>query len=119
MRLSHRLAIAVSFCFLFAAKQAEAGPCPSVMVILDRSGSMDADPAGNYSSPPTKLDIAKTALGKLFMQYGDRLPFGFTTFASTGFDCETGVDVAVKPAHGTKAAVTSALNATMTEGSTN
>ncbi len=99
---------------------ASATPCPTVMLILDRSGSMDLDPSGNNSTP-TKLDIAKVALNKLVMMYGDRLPFGFESFADTGFggDCSMGVEVVVKPKNGTKAMVTAAITAVATEGGTN
>jgi hypothetical protein len=116
---SRPLVLALSFFgALTAARTTHAGPCPTVMLILDRSGSMDEDPSGGTSSP-SKLDIAKMTLDKLVMQYGDRLPFGFTTFESSGLDCATGVDVQVKPVDGTKAMITSAVNAVMTGGSTN
>ena len=88
------------------------------MIILDRSGSMDSDPSGG-SGTPSKLDIAKVALNKLVTKYGDRLPFGFTSFASTGLNCDDGVMVVVKPVNGTRAMVESAITAVMTEGSTN
>ena len=100
-------------------RSAHAAPCPTVMIILDRSGSMDARPDGSFSGGPSKLDLAKIALNKLVMQYGDRLPFGFMTFASTGIACTDGVNVIVKPMNGSKATITSAINAVMTEGSTN
>ncbi len=89
------------------------------MLILDRSGSMDSPPSGYGGTGPSKLSIAKTALNALVKQYGDRLPFGFESFAETGFVCADGVDVVVKPKNGTRASVTAAITAVMTEGSTN
>ena len=111
---------AVAVLSLGTAAPAFAAACPTVMLILDRSGSMDEDPSGGGSTP-SKMDIAKTALNKLVSMYGDQLPFGFESFAATGFgsDCNVGVNVVVKPMNGSKASVTSAITAVATEGSTN
>ena len=121
--ISSKLCVLAATATLVAVSTAHATPCPTVMIILDRSGSMDANPAGDFT-PPSKLDIAKVALNKLVMKYGDRLPFGFETFAATGFassgpGCNDGVNVIVKPKNGTQADVLSAVAAVMTEGSTN
>jgi hypothetical protein len=99
-------------------RSALAGPCPTVMLILDRSGSMDNDPSGGLGTP-SKLDIAKTTLTKLVTQYGAHIPFGFTTFQADGLDCSMGVDVQVKPMDGTKALIISDVMAVMSGGSTN
>ncbi len=89
------------------------------MLILDRSGSMDGSPDGGFGGGASKMDIAKTALTALVKMFGDRIPFGFTTFGETGNVCADGVEVVVKPKNGTKATITSEIAAVMTEGSTN
>ena len=101
-----------------SARSASAARCPVVTIVLDRSASMDSDPSGNFGTP-TKLDIAKTALAKLLVQYGDQLPFGFADFTSTGASCSDGVEIVVKPASGTKATITAAIAAVHTDGGTN
>jgi hypothetical protein len=115
-----RLLLLLGLSVLTLGRSAHAGLCPTVMIILDRSDSMNQDPAGNYMSPPSKLDIAKVTLNKLVMNDGDRLPFGFATFQHPGSaNCSDGVDIQVKPVDGTKAMITSAINAVVAEGGTN
>src|SRR6185436_14714953 len=43
--------------------------CPSVLLVLDRSGSMDATPSGTGSGP-SKLEIAKAAIKNFATQHG-------------------------------------------------
>jgi hypothetical protein len=99
---------------------ATAAPCPTVMIILDTSGSMDLMPDNNFGSP-SKLDLAKQAIQTLMMKYGDRIPFGFTTFS--GDMCTIGpgdnVNIQVEPMHGTAATIVAAANATTANGGTN
>lgn len=101
-----------------APRAAEATRCPTVMIVLDSSGSMGDDPTGGFSTP-TKMDIAKMALDKLMMELGDQIPFGFTTFTSDTEVCTQGVNVVVSPMDGTTAQIISAIAAAQPDGGTN
>ncbi|MEO6953329.1 MAG: vWA domain-containing protein [Polyangia bacterium] len=118
MRHTASLILGTLLALVGATRVARAARCPVVMVVLDRSGSMDSDPTGGFGTP-SKLDLAKTALSKLMMQYGDQIPFGFADFTSTGATCSDGVEIVVKPADGTKAMITAAIAAVQTDGGTN
>jgi hypothetical protein len=100
------------------ASRAEATPCPTVMIVLDVSGSMGDTPDGSGNGP-SKMDIAKSALNTLIMKYGDRIPFGFTTFTSTGIDCNQGVQILVEPKHGTSSQILQQVAAATPTGGTN
>ena len=118
MRHTAGLVLGTFLAVLGSTRAASAGRCPVVTIVLDRSGSMDSDPSGG-SGTPSKLDIAKTALAKLMMKYGDQIPFGFADFTSTGASCNDGVEIVVKPNDGTKATITAAIAAVQAEGGTN
>jgi hypothetical protein len=91
------------------------------MIVLDKSGSMDMDPTGGFSSP-SKLDIAKMAINTLIMKYGDRIPFGFTTFNDDGSgttSCTGGINILVQPKHGTGQMITAQVAAVTAGAGTN
>src|SRR5262249_36751008 len=100
------------------SSRALAAPCPTVMVVLDISGSMDLTPDNNFGSP-SKLDLAKMAITTLMMKYGDRIPFGLTTFSADVCQMGTGVNILVEPAHDTKAKIVAAAAAAATVSGTN
>ncbi len=112
------LYVATLFAAVMAPLSALATPCPTVMIVLDRSGSMDETPSGDGSGP-SKLDIAKTSIGALLSKYGDRIPFGYETFQSDFSTCSAGIDILVEPMHGASSSVTAAVNATVSGGGTN
>src|SRR3954466_5716783 len=98
---------------------AHATPCPAVMIILDTSGSMNMAPDGS-AGPPTKLDLAKTAITTLLGKYGDQLPFGYTTFSGNPLlSCTMGTNIQPEPMHGTKADITGKVAAETATGGTN
>lgn len=103
------------------AGHAQAAPCPTVMIILDVSGSMGDTPAGGTpdAQNPSKMDIAKSALNTLIKKYGDRIPFGFTTFNETGVDCSQGITIGVEPKHGTASQILQQVMASQPGGGTN
>lgn len=84
---------------------------PNVLVVLDRSGSMN-DSGGDAS----KWDLATAAVDTLVADYGDDIRFGLVLYS--GDDrCGAGeVDVAVGA--NTDAAITAAMEATSPDGST-
>jgi hypothetical protein len=94
--------------------------CPSVMIVLDGSGSMDLAPDGSFTTP-TKMTLAKQAIQTMVTNHGDQVPFGFTSFQ--GDICTAGagdmVNIVVEPAGGTKGAVINAANAVTANGGTN
>ncbi len=74
--------------------QAESVP-PNVLIVLDRSGSMDDDITGG-----TKWEIAVAATKTLLTNYGDSIRFGLVLYSSDG-QCGAGpvlVDVGVDTA---------------------
>jgi MYXO-CTERM domain-containing protein len=105
--------------FILAPISANAGKCPLVMIVLDRSGSMDSPPGPGTTM--SKLAIAKVAINSLLTKYGKRLPFGFTTFqeGQCTIGANDGVDILTKPAPGTATAIQMQVAAVVTSGSTN
>ena len=68
---------------LGGARSAQAGKCPNLVIILDKSGSMTESPSGG-SAPPggSKWELAKAALKELLKSYDGQLPIGLALFAS-------------------------------------
>lgn len=89
---------------------AEAVP-PNVLIMLDKSGSMD-DSVGGRS----KWDIAVDAIDSLLAQYGDKVRFGLMLYPN-GDRCGAG-NVQIDVADGTASRILSALDASGPNGST-
>ncbi len=94
----------------------EAEPvAPNVLVVLDRSNSMNDEVGGD-----SKWDIAGAAMSEILSTYGDRVRFGLSMYASVtnpgGNFCNAG-DLDVDVGDGTATAVQMAISAT--EAATN
>jgi von Willebrand factor type A domain len=89
---------------------AEAVP-PNVLIMLDKSGSMD-DAVGGRS----KWDIALDAIESLLAEYGDKVRFGLMLYP-TGDQCGAGT-VEIDVNDGTAAQILGALDASGPNGST-
>jgi hypothetical protein len=50
---------------------------PNVLILLDRSGSMDDDAGGD-----SRWNVAKSAIAELTAQWGDQIRFGLATYSS-------------------------------------
>ncbi len=84
---------------------------PNVLILLDKSGSMDRS-----AGPDTKWNIAVRAIESLLDEFGDRIRFGLLLYPRGG-GCEVGeVDVPVGPGQGP--AILEALARTRPAGST-
>ncbi len=66
---------------------AEAVP-PNLMIVLDRSGSMD-ERVGSFGSP-SKWDVALEAVANLMSTYSGQIRFGLQAFPGEDIDCEEG-----------------------------
>jgi|GEM_PF-5373448 len=100
---------------LVGTHKASADPCPLVMIILDRSGSMDE----SLGAGGTKWQIATTAIGQLLAAYGAQLPFGMLTFQDDVSCTSFASEIHLACANNNAAAINSALAATAPSGSTN
>lgn len=115
--LAFRLLISLSV--VGAASMARADRCPAVMILLDKSLSMDSDPSGGYSTP-SRMDLAKKALSGLVKKYGNQLPIGFATYSNQDTsDCWGDIDVEVPAVNGKATEVLSKIAAVSTTGLTN
>lgn len=92
-------------------------PCPTVMLVLDTSGSM----GGPFTaeSAVTHIAGAHAALDALVDNYGVRVPLGFAHFDESGATCNTGIVTSFEPMAGNQAALKNAINATIEGGATN
>ncbi len=114
------LGLALVSLSLLTATSARADRCPAVMLLLDKSLSMDSDPSGDYSGSPSKMDIAKKALSDVVKKYGNYLPIGFATYSNdSSSDCWGDIDVLVGAENGKSAQVLSYIAAVTTTGLTN
>jgi MYXO-CTERM domain-containing protein len=68
---------------LVSAQRAEAGPCPAVTLVLDRSGSMASSPGAGSTS---KWDLAVQAVQTMLTSY-KYLPWGYVSFGDDGNGC--------------------------------
>jgi len=91
--------------------QAESVP-PNVLIVLDRSGSMD-DSIGGGS---TKWELAVAAVKTLLTDYGDSVRFGLVLYSSDG-DCGPG-QVLVGVGDGTAADINGEMDGASPDGST-
>src|SRR5437879_13734645 len=81
--MARALRLAPWIAMLAAAGEARGGRCPNVMIVLDRSGSMVADPEGNLQPwGPSKWEISQDAVSQILSVYGDQVPFGLEMFSS-------------------------------------
>lgn len=91
-----------------------------LLLVFDRSGSMDEPPSGD--SGPTKWDMAKAAINTAFSRVGDDLSAGLLLFpAGSGSSCSVApsdVTVPVAPLATSRAAIQSALASASPSGST-
>src|SRR5256885_9808095 len=105
--MARALRLAPWIAMLAVAGLARAGRCPNVMLVLDRSGSMVADPEGNLQPwGPSKWEILQDAVQQIVGAYGDQVPFGLEMFSSNGpteAQCYDDTRITVEPAHGTAA----------------
>jgi len=60
---------------------------PNVLIVLDRSGSMNQDISGG-----TKWQVAQQAISDLLMAYGDQILFGLMLYPGLDQACDTGMD---------------------------
>ncbi len=105
-----------------SASSALATPCPNIMFVLDRSGSMDEDPSGNTGVHPTKWELLQQAVVKIVTMYGAQVPFGMEMFTSSAFDdqgCFADTMIDVEPAHDTSAQIIAMVKAAMPDSITN
>lgn len=59
---------------------AQAGKCPNLVVLLDKSGSMTESPAGTTAPPGgSKWELAKVALKANLKTHDGQLPIGIRT----------------------------------------
>ncbi len=84
---------------------------PNMLIVLDRSGSMDDAIAGG-----TKWELAVAATKTLLADYGDVVRFGLVLYSSDG-DCGPG-DVLVDVGNGTAGMINGFLDAAVPDGST-
>ncbi|RMH44368.1 MAG: VWA domain-containing protein [Deltaproteobacteria bacterium] len=112
-RAACAIAIALGF---GAAARAEAAACDSnLMIVLDRSCSMNKSPGGG--EPRTKWDIAVDAIGQLTTAYAGQLRFGLIMFPDEdGANCVQDGPIYVPVGDDTGAAVVAALEATQPTG---
>ncbi|HWM84676.1 MAG TPA: VWA domain-containing protein [Kofleriaceae bacterium] len=98
-------------------EQFQAEPvAPNVLIVLDRSDSMD-DPVGGVS----KWNIARSALTQILSTYGERVRFGLSMYASVtnpgGTACNPG-DIDVDIGDNTAQAIQNAYTSTDAETNT-
>ena len=90
---------------------AEASRCPSLTIVLERSGSMLLDLAG-HSGPSelgkTRWGIAAAAIERAVATYNNRLPLGLTLFPADNL-CGSAERLRIAPAYDTQAAISRAL----------
>lgn len=85
---------------------------PKVMILLDKSGSMDRSAGG----PDTKWEIAARAIENLLAEFDDQIHFGLLLYPE-GRGCDLGsIDVDVGPNRGPE--ILDALDRTTPQGST-
>jgi hypothetical protein len=114
-----RILLAFGFVLAFAAaRRAEAGPCPAVTLVLDRSGSMNTAPGPGGG--PTKWDIAMMAVPALLNGY-KYLPWGFLSFGEYALSncADFSMEVKIPPMSGTVAQILSSLSTIGPTGGTN
>lgn len=85
---------------------------PNVMILLDRSGSMDGDAGGD-----TRWNVAKKAISQVTTKFDDKLRFGLATYSSCAAGgCSAG-SVVVPIADKNATAINGFLATTIDQGS--
>lgn len=62
---------------------------PNILIVLDRSHSMEFDINNVLGGEPTKWDIATQAIEDVTTAYGEQIRFGLMLFPGTGVACGT------------------------------
>lgn len=118
LRLCRLFFIALTLLLLCGgAHQASAGKCPNLVIVLDKSGSMDSAPSGG-SAPPggSKWDLAVLALKELVDTYDGQLPIGLSLFAGDS-GCGAG-KLNIPPDYETGAKIKALIDATSPDSAT-
>lgn len=95
-----------------------ATPCPNVMLVLDKTGSMSYTKIGNQSlweiTQQAVSTILTTPVAGETITYGDKLPWGLLMFSFSGFGgdsaCYDSTAVSVSAAHDTAQTIISIVN---------
>lgn len=114
------LASAVLVGVLTAGTTAWAGKCPNVMFVLDRSGSMSSTPGAGQTK--SKWTLLVEAVATILKKYGDQLPFGMSTYTSSGSSdavCYQNTVIEVEPDHDTAKTINSKLATLKPDSGTN
>jgi hypothetical protein len=87
---------------------------PNLLIVLDRSSSMNDNIGGG-----TKWEIAQAAIADILAAYGDQVYFGLMLYPGLDLSCNTGVEcgpgsVFVDVGPGTAAAINDAMSAAQT-----
>ncbi len=96
------------FASLIAAAAAHAqmrcSDLPVLLIVQDKSGSMNQVPNPANTATPTKWASAQTAVPQLVQQFANRFDFGVFMFpgATTQFNCTTGAVVSAVPSSPTQ-----------------
>lgn len=91
------------------ASVAQAGKCPNVQIVMDRSGSMES-----AMDASNRWDVCRSTLKGLAASLDMTFPLGISIFPDTGLVCGPGA--AVRPAYGTKTLIGNALDAQRPDG---
>ncbi|GMV19665.1 MAG: hypothetical protein AMXMBFR56_78890 [Polyangiaceae bacterium] len=87
---------------------------PNVMILLDRSGSMEGDAGGD-----SRWNVAKKAIAQVTTKFDDKLRFGLATYSSCASGgCSAG-SIVVPIADKNAAAINTFLGNTIDQGSSN
>ncbi len=110
--MSRLLALTVLSSALLAPHAASADSCTAarVMVILDKSSSMQTGKVGTQ----TKWQVAVNGLGDVLSSYDQKAEFGLVTFPKAGM-CSPG-EVDVSPAKGNRTSILAALTTPPPDG---
>jgi hypothetical protein len=95
--------------------------CPNIMFVIDRSGSMAADPNGGFTVP-SKWQLAQSAVETEVSRYGVNVPFGLEMFTSSALDnatCYSDTKIDVEPAPGSAAQIAMLIGPAMPDSGTN
>lgn len=120
VRLLSCLALAGS---LVAAGPAGAAQCPSVMLVLDASGSMLQDPSGRWPEDPgfkgpSKWELLQQCVADLIKEVGGRMPIGLMIYSGGGTEdatCAANCSVQVPISHSSSSEILTQMRDTKPE----